>query len=467
MTERDFRIFISAVTTEFGKARDALASDLRSRGATVRVESDFRQEVGADTTLRKLHDYVRDCSAVVFIAGRRSGSFPPPASAVEFSDMLPAGFKRVTYTQWEFFFARHYKKRLSIYIANHDHVPDEPKAKDKDDAANQAAFLAHITREEGLDRSYFSTEDRLCRLVLKEDWPSKKQGASNVAVEVERLPFLADRQPQVWRICASVAERLTPSLPTQSTPALFVLASWEDDAVDMLHWRLTNKDGPEYCQFDASRDSPYWEGQRLFWPAGSSPDSFKKEFVGSNLPYLRAALRISAQRRRPLYLRTLVSAAEIADDFQEFVEAWLSCWPGILDDAVQASTSDMRLNSSKQPIVGLLIVQFKKAARHYRRWQFWKPKEFRAERYFKQLARVKAGAEVEFKVLPPLSTVTFQNASEWLELPELLQHRAGTRARDAIQKIFSSEGQGIPMEEFAYAINSFQLPRQIDRHGEP
>jgi Domain of unknown function (DUF4062) len=467
MTDRDFQIFISAVTTEFGKARDALAADLRSREATVRVESDFRQEAGADTTLKKLHDYVRDCSAVVFITGKRSGSFPPPASTVEFRDMLPAGFTRATYTQWEFFFARHYKKRLSIYIANRDHVPDEPKAIEGDDSANQAAFLAHITKEEGLDRSYFSTEDRLCRLVLKEDWPSKKQGASNVAVEVERLPFLADRQPQVWRICASVAERLTPSLPTHSIPALFVLASWEDDAVDMLHWRLTNKDGPEYCEFDASRDSPYWEGQRLSWPAGSTPDSFKKEFVASNLPYLRTALRISRQRRRPLYLRTLVGAAEIADDFQKFVEAWLSCWPGILDDAVQASTTDIRLLSSQQPVVGLLIVQFKKAARHYKRWQFWKPKEFRAEHYFRQLTRVSAGSEVEFKVLPPLSTVTFQNATEWLELPELLRHHASSRARDAIQHIFSDEGRGIPMEEFANAINSSQIVRQIDRHGEP
>jgi hypothetical protein len=55
MAAAEFRIFLSAVTSEFGRARDALAADLRgSRGLLVRVQSDFRQEAAADTTLRKL-----------------------------------------------------------------------------------------------------------------------------------------------------------------------------------------------------------------------------------------------------------------------------------------------------------------------------------------------------------------------------------------------------------------------------
>jgi hypothetical protein len=57
------RVFISAVTSEFEKARDTVAADLRARGAFVRVQSDFRQEPGADTLLHKLHDYIRDCGA--------------------------------------------------------------------------------------------------------------------------------------------------------------------------------------------------------------------------------------------------------------------------------------------------------------------------------------------------------------------------------------------------------------------
>ena len=54
MAVAEFRVFLSTVTSEFGRARDALAADLRSRGLLVRVQSDFRQEAEADTTLRKL-----------------------------------------------------------------------------------------------------------------------------------------------------------------------------------------------------------------------------------------------------------------------------------------------------------------------------------------------------------------------------------------------------------------------------
>ena len=50
MPQDEFRIFLSAVTSEFGRARDAVAADLRSREALLRVQSDFRQEAGSDTT---------------------------------------------------------------------------------------------------------------------------------------------------------------------------------------------------------------------------------------------------------------------------------------------------------------------------------------------------------------------------------------------------------------------------------
>jgi len=134
MAREDFRIFLSAVTSEFATARNGLAADLRARELLLRVQSDFRQEAGSDTTLKKLHDYIRDCSAVVCIVGTRPGAFPPPAAAAPFAGMLPPGFAEASYTQWEFFFARHYQRRLSIYIANDAYQPDlsDPGSEDDD-----------------------------------------------------------------------------------------------------------------------------------------------------------------------------------------------------------------------------------------------------------------------------------------------------------------------------------------------
>jgi hypothetical protein len=175
MPQDEFRIFLSAVSSEFGKARDAVAADLRSREALLRVQSDFRQEAGSDTTLKKLHDYIRDCSAVVCVIGKRSGALPPPTAAEPFAHMLPGGIAKASYTQWEFFFARHFKRRLSIYIAKDDYQPDLGAPTGEDDPGLQRAFRDHM-KEQGLDRSYFANEDQLARALLKEDWPKKRAG---------------------------------------------------------------------------------------------------------------------------------------------------------------------------------------------------------------------------------------------------------------------------------------------------
>jgi tetratricopeptide (TPR) repeat protein len=175
MPQPDFRIFLSAVSSEFGRARDAVANDLRARGLTVRVQSMFRQEAGSDTTLRRDHHYIRDCDAVICIVGRRSGFVPPPAAAAPLAHLLPDGIAAASYTQWEFFAARHYSKRLSIYIAGTAHAADRELTKDDyDDPALQQAFCSYIEDELGLNRDYFSSEDELARKVLKEDWPDRR-----------------------------------------------------------------------------------------------------------------------------------------------------------------------------------------------------------------------------------------------------------------------------------------------------
>jgi hypothetical protein len=42
MRASDFRVFVSAVTNEFGRGRSAVASDLRSLGMFVKVQEDYR-----------------------------------------------------------------------------------------------------------------------------------------------------------------------------------------------------------------------------------------------------------------------------------------------------------------------------------------------------------------------------------------------------------------------------------------
>src|SRR5258708_28983853 len=112
MIAGDFRVFISAATSEFGKVRSAVASDLRSLGMFVKVQDDFRLEADADTLLRKLHNYIRDCSSIVLIIGDRSGARPTQIEAEPFAHLLPSGTTEASYTQWEFFFAHHYRRPI-------------------------------------------------------------------------------------------------------------------------------------------------------------------------------------------------------------------------------------------------------------------------------------------------------------------------------------------------------------------
>ncbi|MGP0092687.1 MAG: tetratricopeptide repeat protein [Xanthobacteraceae bacterium] len=169
----EFRIFISAVTSELGKARDAVAADLGARGLSVKVQREFRQEGDADTTLRKLNNYIASCAAVICIMGKRSGACPPAAAAAPFAAMLPPGIAGASYTQWEFFFARHHQRPRFIYIADQDYVADGPAAAECDIAGLQAAFIKYIVDEQGFDRAGFANVHQLRAEVLKQNWPLK------------------------------------------------------------------------------------------------------------------------------------------------------------------------------------------------------------------------------------------------------------------------------------------------------
>jgi tetratricopeptide (TPR) repeat protein len=172
MVDGDFSVFVSAVTSEFGKVRSTVASDLRSRGLSVKVQEDFRLDAGADTLLRKLHNYIHNCSAVVCIIGDRAGAGPTQIEAAPFLHLLPQGITQASYTQWEFFLARHFRRNLYLYLAE-NYNPDGP-ASGTDDSNLQQAYVQHI-KKLGLDRQSFATDDGLGRKILREEWTNSKR----------------------------------------------------------------------------------------------------------------------------------------------------------------------------------------------------------------------------------------------------------------------------------------------------
>ena len=141
-----FRVFLSAVSSEFGTVRDVLANDLQSHDdLIVRVQRSFRYDDNAETLLHKLRNYIETCNVVIFLIGSRSGAgFPTAIEAERFRDDLPQGITEASYTQWEMFFARHFGKKCLIYFATDDFKRDKPATPPDDREALQSAFIAHV-----------------------------------------------------------------------------------------------------------------------------------------------------------------------------------------------------------------------------------------------------------------------------------------------------------------------------------
>jgi hypothetical protein len=165
-----FSVFLSAVTREFGAARDALANALQARGMDVKVQRSF--DLGDGTTLGKLHDYIKDCDRVIAVIGAYSGMFPPEGAVTDaFRAMLPAGMARASLTQWEVIFARYYRRQTYFFEAAEFKPEREPGA--DNDAASQTAWR-HWLFDGGIgqDRRQFQNADALRADVMELDWPN-------------------------------------------------------------------------------------------------------------------------------------------------------------------------------------------------------------------------------------------------------------------------------------------------------
>jgi hypothetical protein len=147
-----FDAFVSAVTSECGQARDAVAAELRRQGMRVAVQSDFEHRPAATTTLRKLHDTIRDCAEVHCIVGTRSGECPPPEAAAPFRHLLPPGIGEASYSQWEYFFAlRYVPERLWLYLTTKSYQPDLSTPVGRDRPEMQRQFVEYMCDVRGQD----------------------------------------------------------------------------------------------------------------------------------------------------------------------------------------------------------------------------------------------------------------------------------------------------------------------------
>jgi hypothetical protein len=187
----DFHVFVSGVTSEFGKVRRRIATALRARGMIVKEQKNFRAEPLSTTTLKLLHDYIAICDAVVYVTGARSGAKPSSEEAAEFISMLPPGITQATYTQWEFFFGWHFNRPRFVYVANPAYRPDKPAASGRDYSGLQKAFQNYIFRKLGANRQGFNSAQQLCHHIERADWDSLRitKGWSQTKFFV---PFLED-----------------------------------------------------------------------------------------------------------------------------------------------------------------------------------------------------------------------------------------------------------------------------------
>jgi tetratricopeptide (TPR) repeat protein len=166
-----FKVFLSMASGEFEPLRNRIAADLNAKKLTVKWQEAFRQEPGVHSLLQLLHDYIRDCDAVVCVWGDRSGSVPPQADVDRYPGVVAAELTQASYTQWEYFFARKFNKRISCYIGNPGARCDPPGGEDVPGV--QARFLDHV-RAQSIYVTPGDSIDGLRAEILKEPWPDHR-----------------------------------------------------------------------------------------------------------------------------------------------------------------------------------------------------------------------------------------------------------------------------------------------------
>jgi hypothetical protein len=186
MADDEYRVFLSAVSSEFRSARNALTDDFGARDVLVRVQEQFLPDKQPHTLLAALDDYISGCTTVICVIGKRSGACPPADAASAFVYVLPEGVTQASYTQWEYFLARHYNKGCLFYVAHDDYKPDEAAPNGDDHPELQHAFVERIR---GLHYDSFRTTAELRALVGLQRWPERVARPGAPARKLIVLPY--------------------------------------------------------------------------------------------------------------------------------------------------------------------------------------------------------------------------------------------------------------------------------------
>jgi hypothetical protein len=174
-TPATFRVFLSAVSNELKSCCLEVARVLRRKGLEVRDQEHFSQ--GPATLIERLRDYIQQCDAVVLLVGERCGTFPTDEHAAALGSVpvfekyrAASGQPRASYTQWEFFLAKHYGKKTYVFFTDTGFTPDKPNSEGPDLHACQQAYRDWI-KQMGEYRDPFTTSTKLNEDVLVLPFP--------------------------------------------------------------------------------------------------------------------------------------------------------------------------------------------------------------------------------------------------------------------------------------------------------
>ena len=113
-----YKLFISAVSAELAEYRTEVARVLKRKGLEFEIQENFNQ--GPGLLLEKLETYIKKCDAVIFIIGNQLGAIPSTEHLESFNAKLDyqSYLKKIeipflSYTQWEYVFAKKHNKKTS------------------------------------------------------------------------------------------------------------------------------------------------------------------------------------------------------------------------------------------------------------------------------------------------------------------------------------------------------------------